>query len=147
MPPGPAFALLESPNAKWPTAAGRKAGFHLHGYALDEKRRPTFRYSFQDLEIEDAPVPIAGEVDPFFRRRVTVHANGEAQNLWFRAWLGEKIEEQGGGVFLADGKVKLRFEIAGGGKALLRRSEGRSELLIPVQFNGKEAQFVEEIIW
>jgi hypothetical protein len=145
-PAGPAFALLESPNAKWPDGSGAKGEFRLRGYVLDEQRRPAFRYSFQNVEIEDAPVPVVGEVDPFLRRQVTVRAEEPKGNLWFRAWVGERIENQGAGAFLADGKVKLRFEL-GGVKPLVRDSDGRSELLVPVRFNGKEARFVEEIIW
>src|SRR5258706_3780250 len=69
LPPGPEFAVLDSPEAKWPEIAGRKGGYRLRGYTLEQQRRPTFRYSFESFEIEDAPIPVPGEVDPFFRRQ------------------------------------------------------------------------------
>ena len=119
----------------------------MRGYTLDEKRRPTFRYSFQNVAIEDTPIAVAGEVDPFFRRTVTVNAEQPPDNLWFRAWSGSKVEEQGGGVFLADGKVKLRFELPGGARPVLRQSGGGTELLVPIPFVGNEARIVEEITW
>jgi len=53
-------------------------------------------------------------------------------NLWFRAWAGSKVEPQGGGVFLADGKVKLRFEVPDGGQPLVRQSGSGAELLVPI---------------
>jgi len=147
MPQGSAFARLESVNDKWPEEAGRKAGYQMRGYTLDEKRRPIFRYSFQNLAIEDAPIPVPGEIDPFFRRAVTLKAEQPPDNLWFRAWSGSKVEQQRGGVFLADGKVKLHFELPGGGRPVVRQSVGVTELLVPVPFAGKEARFVEEITW
>ena len=145
MPPGPAFALLDTLDSKWPDVAGKNGGFHLRGYVLDEQRRPILRYTFQKFEIEDAFAPINGDVDPYFRRQVTIRGEQSTDKLWFRAWAGDKIDEQTGGTFVADGKLKLHFDSAE--KPLVRKSGGRTELLIPVQFNGREARFVEEINW
>jgi hypothetical protein len=147
LPTGPSFALLDSSADIWPEAAGKKAGYQLHGYALDTNRRPTFRYTFRNFEIEDTPIPMAGELDPFFRRTVVVKAAQPAANLWFRAWTGSRIEEQGNGTFVADNKVKLRFELPASAKPVVRQSAGHAELLIPVQFVGKQATFSEEITW
>lgn len=147
MPPGPAFAILESPSAEWPTVAGKKGGYQMHGYTFDQKRRPSFRYSFQNVEIEDTVLPMPGEIDSLFRRTIVLHSEQTARNLWFRAWSGAKVEEEGNGVFLADGKVRLKFEIAGGGRPIVRQSGGHTELLVPVSFIAKEARLVEEITW
>jgi len=147
MPAGPSFALLENAEAKWPEVAGKKAGFQLHGYTFDKKRNPAFRYSYQGFNIEDAPVTMPGEVDPYFRRTITVTSDQPTDQLWFRAWSGAKIEEQSGGVFIADGKLRLQFKLPTGSKPLIRQSGGHSELLVPVRFEGKTAQIVEEITW
>ena len=57
----------------------------------------------------------------------------------------QSIEEKSAGTFIADGKVKFKFSSAG--KSILRQSEGQSELLVSVVFQGRAAKIVEEIIW
>jgi cytochrome c2 len=146
MPAGAPFAMLDNPGAAWPLAGGKKAGYQMRGYRLDAKRRPTFLYSYQRVQIEDQPVAVPGELDPGLRRTLTFHADQPVETLWFRAWAGAKIKPQGGG-YLADGKVKLQFTLSGGAKPLLRQSGGHSEILVPVTFSGKEASIVEDINW
>src|SRR6185436_4975076 len=93
LPAGPPFAVLERPDSPWPTDAGQKAGYQFHGYRLDEKRRPTFLYSFGEVQIEDYPVAVAGELEPQLTRTITVHAATHgAPNLFFRAATGNRIE-------------------------------------------------------
>jgi mono/diheme cytochrome c family protein len=141
-PPGPPFAVLESDTAKWPTRVGKDGGYQFEGYRLDEKQRPTFRYRFDAAEVEDYPVATQGEVDAAFVRTISVTAPNPIERLYFRAAVGEKIEEKDGAFFV--GKMKLRFP---GSKPLVRSSEGKSELLVPVAFAGKSARIVAEIAW
>lgn len=147
MPPGAPFAVLDDAQTAWPNAVGKKADYQMHGYRLDQKRRPTFLYSFKDIQIEDYPVAAAGEIDPTFTRTLTLHSGRAIQNLWFRAAAASKIEAKTDGEFLVDGKLSLKFKIQGGAKPLIRQNGGQSELLVPVQFQGNEARLVEEIIW
>src|SRR5205823_7314893 len=53
MPAGAPFAVLTDTASKWPPAAGKKAGYQMRGYRLDDKRRPAFLYSFDSMRIED----------------------------------------------------------------------------------------------
>jgi hypothetical protein len=144
-PKGPSFAVLEDAKSKWPDIAGKKGGFQMRGYSLDEKQRPAFRYSFGQVQIEDYPVAVGDESDAFFLRTLTLRSEQPIDNLWFRAWAGSSIEEKPAGTFIADGKVKFKFSSAG--KTVLRQTERQSELLVPVVFKGREAKIVEEIIW
>src|SRR6185369_9099098 len=53
-PAGPAFAVLESATTPWPTNLAKQAeGLQFRGYTLDAKQRPTFRYQFGELMVED----------------------------------------------------------------------------------------------
>lgn len=54
-PVGPAFAKLDSISDDWPTLEIAKPaeGFQFLGYSLDKKQRPTFRYTFAGVTIED----------------------------------------------------------------------------------------------
>jgi len=144
LPPGPGFAMLESTNAPWPEVAVRAPNFKMRGYNFDDKMRPTFRYAFGDIAIEDYPVAEQGEVDPFLRRTVTLKAKEAVGNIWFRAAVGDKIEGQKDGSFTVDKKVNFKVT---GGESLVRKAGAKSELLVRLDLQNKSAQFVEEIRW
>jgi hypothetical protein len=63
--------------------------------------------------------------------------------LYFRAAIGDKIEEKDG-AFIVDEKLKLKFT---GVKPVVRNSDGKAELLVPLTFAGNDARFVEEMTW
>ena len=143
LPPGAPFAVLASESDAWPKEAGKAAGYQFKGYTLDERQRPSFRYAFGQIEFDDVPIPVPGEVDAGFRRTLTLRAPSPVSNLYFRAAVG-KIEEKPDGSFLVDEKVRLRFT---GAKATIRRNGDKSELLVPISFKGNEARLVEEVSW
>ncbi len=49
------FAQLPSPDAPWPTVkeGTRSQDYKWRGYTLDEKRQPTFLYSWKDAKVSD----------------------------------------------------------------------------------------------
>ncbi len=142
-PPGPPFAVLDSESAPWPTETGKAAGYQFHGYHLDAKRRPAFRYSFNGVQIEDFPIATAGEPDASFKRTITLHADKPPERLYFRAAVADKIDEKDGAFHVGE-MLRLKFP---GAKPVIRNSEGKAELLVPVTFVGKDAKLVEEIEW
>ncbi len=147
MPAGAPFAILTGAASKWPEVSGKKAGYQMQGYQLDGQRRPTFLYSFANIGVEDYVVAVSGDLDASLRRALSLQSEHPVENLWFRAWAGTKIEPQRDGSFLADGRIKLHFELAGAAKPAVRQSEGKSELLVPIVFQGKKAALVEELVW
>jgi hypothetical protein len=140
---GPPFALLDNSQAPWPTKVGAEAGYRLLGYTLDERRRPTFSYQCGDVQVADYFVDVPGELDGAFQRTITLTSEDPPQTLWFRAWVGSDLIEKGNNTFLAGGKVTMRIKP----EALVRRNQGRAELLVPVRFKDRTATIVEEIIW
>lgn len=147
LPPGAPFAVLADSQAPWPETTGKKAGYQMRGYRLDEKRRPTFLYSVNDIQIEDYPVAATAGIDPTFNRTLTLHGGRDQEKFWFRAAVGSKIEAKAGGEYWVDGKLALRFELAGSAQPLIRQSGGQAELLVPVMFQNHEAKIVEKMIW
>lgn len=145
MPQKAPFAELANPNDPWPSRSGKAAGFQMKGYTLDSVRRPAFNYTFDGIAVTDYPVAVAGETDSTFRRTLTLR--GTASNLWFRAWVGSSVEAKPDGTYLIDGKVKMKFELSGNSKPVIRQSEGRTELLVPVKFPGDLAKIVQTIVW
>lgn len=142
-PAGPPFARLESESAPWPKEAGAAAGWQFHGYTLDAQQRPIFRYGWEGLVIEDFPIAVTTKNEPGLRRTITLRGTATGAPLYFRAALAEKIAQKGGGYAVGD-QVTMRFP---GARPLLRPSEGKTELLVPVTFKDGEAKLVQEIAW
>jgi len=142
-PPGAPLAILDSESAEWPKESGKQAGWQFHGYSLDDRQRPTFRYSWHGMDIEDFPEAFPTNLDPGFKRTVTVHAAQPVSGLYFRAAIGDKIQEKDG-AFIVDEKLKLKFT---GVKPVVRNSGGKAELLVPLTLAGHDAKFVEEMTW
>jgi hypothetical protein len=105
--------------------------------------RPTFRYEGQGIAVEDFPVAVTAKDEPGFVRTLTLRAMKPLEPLYFRAALADKIDEKDG-VFHIGEKVTMKFP---GAKALLRVSEGKTELLVPIIFAGQQAKIVQEISW
>ena len=103
-----------------------------------------FLYRFEEIEVEDYSVPIPGDVDAGLRRTLTLKSASPTGPLYFRAATGAKIEDQGAGIFLVDGRMKLRFS---GANPRIRTDNGKSELLVPVVFANGQAIITEEISW
>ncbi len=146
LPAGAPLAFLEKPDQKWPAAAGRAAGYQMKGYVLDDLRRPTFRYTFSGIMVEDFTLAKGAETDAYLVRTLTFKGLKPTENLWFRAWSGSSVEAKSDGSYLLDGKVKIKFSTAPQ-PPLVRQSDGHSELLIPVNLVNGEARIVQEIVW
>jgi len=144
-PPGPAFAILPQPNTPWPGMTKATVGGPFRGYSYDAQRRPTLRYVWQGMEIEDTFLPVAGsgKDEGGFRRTLTLRAAQAPPQAWFRAAVG-KVEDQGGGQFLIDDKLRLRLE---GATPTIRGTGAKKELLVPLTLQNQETRIVETFSW
>ncbi len=142
----PLARLEDAQKTPWPKETGKEAGYRFRGYRLDALRRPTFRYDYGAMRVDDYPVDQWTEGGPVFTRTVTLAAAEPAQDLYFRAAAGDKIEKQGDGSFVVDGRLKLRIETGEDAKPIVRRV-GSSELIVPVKFDGGKAKFVLRYAW
>jgi mono/diheme cytochrome c family protein len=147
MPEGNALAILNAPEAPWPSETGKVAGYQMRGYQLDQKRRPIFLYDYKGLKVEDKFEPVSGELDASFRRTINVLGEHPPDNLYFRGAVANKIEGNGENAFMADGKLNLKFSGLAGATPVIRQSGGHTELLIPIRFKEDRAQIIEEIVW
>lgn len=143
-PPGAPFAMLDSESAPWPDKVGKDAGYQFRGYRLDDRQRPTFRYTFAGIEVEDFSEAISGPDETSLRRTLTLRATSPVTNLYFRAAVAGKIESEADGTFLVGETLKLKFP---GAKAVVRRIGDQSELLVPVAIANGEGTLTEEISW
>jgi len=111
----PAFFITEKPEAEWPKwdRSKRYEGFAWKGYSLDAKRFPTFRYSWQEADVEES-FSIAGNgnlPDGNAKLIRTVKLTGKLPaNAWYRIASGPF--ESKDGVFISKGPQKHRITAA-----------------------------------
>jgi plastocyanin len=114
----PALFVADKPDAEWPKweKGTRFEGFAWKGYTLDEKRSPTFRYTWKGAEIEESFTATGNgnkaDGDPTLVR--TVKITGELPaNTWFRLATGNGIEQQNGFFECQSGSTPFRISAEG----------------------------------
>ena len=151
--PGVPFAVINSPNSPWPKTYLRNdnaqlppldEGYFFKGYHLvGQSRVPTFKYNFGKLSVIDEPTP-KSEPEASLIRTLTI--NGESEdNLYFRAAVGESIEKIEENTFLIDDVSSMNLQ--SDSKVIIRESEGKKELLVPIQFKNKSATVKQTFSW
>lgn len=139
-------AVLTSQDAPWPTEPAKERGYRFRGYRLNAKQQPTFVYDTPELHIADFLEPVSRGAEGAFRRQITLTADRDLENVYVRAGVGQRIEQQADGWYVIDGTVRV-LVTAEGTAPLVRDSNGRKELLIPVRFSGGRAAVVQELEW
>jgi plastocyanin len=112
----PAFFVTDKPESAWPAydKVKRFEGFAWKGYALDAKRSPTFRYTWQGAEIEES-FSATGDGNkpdgkPTLIRSVKISGSLPA-NAWYR--LGVGAFESKDGRYVAKGIKPFSITAAG----------------------------------
>jgi hypothetical protein len=143
LPEGPPLALLDSLEAPWPAGPPRENGYRFGGYRLGQELRPTFRYRFQNLQVEDfVDTRVASQAAPL-RRTFRITSDAPApDNLFLRAAAGRI--ERSGDWYEVDGRWKTRIR---GAEAELRQTAAGQELLVPVQLKGGLAEIHQDYQW
>lgn len=137
-------ALLESADAAWPADDPREHGAQFRGYRLSEDRRPTFMYQVGGVHVQDFPNPVENGPQTTLVRTFTFSADKPTDNLYLLAAAGGEIKAEEDGWYDVDGQYKTRVT---GGKAELRESGGRKELLVHVGLSGKSAKIIQQYDW
>ena len=145
LPAGPSFAPLASPSAEWPRGKAKDLGQRFKGYRLVAGGKPAFLYDLGPVHVEDYPEAVSGGEAPTLRRTIELSANQGPGDLYYRAAVGKAIQPLGDGWFQVDGEWKVR--VSAESAPVVRDSAGRSELIVPVKFDGGKARIVEEYAW
>lgn len=143
MPAGSTVAPLKDEKAPWPKFDA--SGYKFGGYRLGKEARPTFLYKIGTVGVEDTPDGVVAKSGSSATIRRTVSLTGDGAGLWYRAAVGSKIEAKGDGWYTVDGEWSTRIE--GANAPILRNSEGKAELLLPITFDGGKAKVVQEYRW
>ncbi|WP_437187281.1 family 16 glycoside hydrolase [Planctomicrobium sp. SH668] len=141
------LAVLASRDAPWPQTDPRtEPGYQFEGYQLNSKGQPIFRYRAPFGTVTDFPEPVpVNEQEGVFDRHLKVLVAEPLTDLYFRAAVGDAIVPIGNGYRVDD---RFVVEIRGGGEAFIRESEGKQELIVPLDIKDtKSIEFTESIRW
>ncbi len=150
LPTGIPFHRLKSLEDNWPYKGKtnylfpQDQGYQFRGYSLDALRRPTFRYMYGDIAVEDFFEDVRdkdGKV--WFKRTFRFDAPAAQTLFYFRAAAGKKISSPSPQTFLVD---QLQLRIAGDHKAVVREGNP-SDVLIPLTLPQGRSTLTLEYQW
>jgi mono/diheme cytochrome c family protein len=144
---GAPFAVLRKADEAWPATAPKAQGYRFRGYRLTPDDRPTFQYSFGDVQVRDFPNAVVSGKEVVLRRRFTLTSASAVANLHFRAGVGNKIEALANGWYQIDGTWQVKVIEPRRQPLTVRKAGGKMELLVPVGFADHKAAFVLEYRW
>ena len=135
LPPGVPFHRLASEDEPWPFkgktnhAFPHDHGYQFRGYHLDAKRRPTFRYQFGEVAVEDFFEDVRDrEGKAFFRRTLKFTSAKPEPPFVFRAAAGKAVRQASERDFLIDA---LRLRVTSDHRGKMRPGEP-GDVLIPI---------------
>jgi cytochrome c2 len=149
LPEGPAFSELASQTTPWPKDKPKERigsnrtpdGWRFRGYRLDKERNPTFIYDIQSIKVEETPSTAFQQDTALLKRAFSLQTADPISSFYFLAADGAKIVEQDG-VYVVDDRVRFKFTGSLSGKPFIRESEGKQQLLLPIDFMEKNKQHV-----
>lgn len=148
LPPGPAFARLDSPQTSWPVAekTSRNLGGRFLGYRLESDRRPTFRYRLGDSAIEEKAEPILRPGGAVLKRSFQIRKGAE-DALYFLAAQGASIADQGKGNYEVDGAIRIQLKTSPETQPFIRMDGEKKQLLVPIPTEGGTISITQIIAW
>ena len=150
MPPGPAIAVLETPETPWPQAllTDRNLGGEFRGYRFDADRRPVFRYVLNEVEINEQLVPVVSAGGTHFIRRFTLNTASAEQPLYLLAAEGEEITAMADDTWAVDGRHTVAVSSNHALVAVVRSSQGAAQLLVSIPVGEDQPVTIDlEIKW
>lgn len=142
----PAFAILQNKDEAWPDSMEHKNNYHFKGYQLDEHGRPTFKYLFKGVLIEDKITPENN--DKYLTRTLRINSGNDIKDLWFRLAESSQIELLPDGLYGIDDKsYYIKVDSSTKEKPLIRKIKDGEELLIPAALVNDQDQLKYSIIW
>ena len=134
-PPGIPFHDLKSLDDSWPFKGKTNHGFpqdhgyQFRGYHLDEMRRPTFRYHYREIEVEEFfEDVVTQDGNAYFKRTFQFEAAEPQEPFYFRAACGRKVSATSDQVFVID---RLQLRLTSDHAGILREGDP-GEILVPL---------------
>lgn len=149
-PPGIPFHRLKSLEDNWPYKGKtnhpfpQDHGYQFRGYHLNAARRPTFRYNYGDISVEDFFEDVLDRQGrAYFKRSLRFETPADQPLFYFRAAAGKKIVHESDQSFEVD---KLQLRISSGYKGIVRDGD-RGDVLIPLTLPKGSSALTLEYQW
>ncbi|MCK5942033.1 MAG: hypothetical protein KAI24_08705, partial [Planctomycetes bacterium] len=134
LPLQPQLAPLADPAAPWPATTRRARGDRWLGYDLDDRQRPTFRYTCGGVTVDDTPREQRDGDATTLQRTLRLTGAGA---LTLRLARHPKIERIDGHTAVVDGWLQVRCA----DRALVfAEHDGQRELRVLAEANGDGAE-------
>ena len=136
---------LDSKSQPWVVDQGRPPNHQFRGYSLDKSQRPTFRYAFGDIKVEDFFAQMESQSSPQesgLRRSVVLKATAQTEKLRFRLAQGSEILEQDGAFLIGD-RLKIRIVSEHSAEISQVEKEKRLEILFSIAAGKSEKIEIE----
>jgi len=142
---GPTIAKLDNNNSPWPDSVSTDL-LHIQGYSLNRARRPTFKYTLEQVAVEDYFVL---EMDGKILTRTISYINPQKESgLFARIISAEKIDDLGEGVYyINQGQFYVKLADATLSNVVLRNTQLGQELLIPILTEGDKNEIKYSLIY
>ena len=129
-PPGPAFAVLATPDAAWPAPdpTPRPSPFSFKGYTLDRQQRPALRYVVDGFTVEDFFIERRDPAGKLYLERTLKFPAPPPANIYFRIVADKSIEPRSANEFAVGRSLVVRLPAPG----IARSAADTRELLLPV---------------
>ena len=140
---------LDDADNPWVVDDGRPPNHKFKGYFLDESRRPTFRYVFDSIDVEDFFSELIDESanEVWLRRSVRITTSEQRDNLRFRIASGNEISANDDGTYSIDNQIKIRV-VAEHEVRVVDDGQGGKQLDIPLKLAPDvEQKLVVEYLW
>jgi hypothetical protein len=119
-------------------------GYQFRGYHLDARRRPTFRYEYGTIAVEDFFEDVRGaDGKAWFRRTLRLDNRGAAAWFHFRAAAGKDVRGRSPRDLACDG---LTVRIVEGPDGVVRDGD-HGDVLVPLSVPPGRSQLVLEYQW
>lgn len=101
---------LDDADQPWVVDDGRPPKHQFKGYRLDEDRRPTLQYRFDNVDVRDFFLPVVEAGDEvLLRRELMFTATEDRDRLLFRIGQADKIDDANEGWYSLGPDLKVRL--------------------------------------
>ena len=149
-------AILSTPDAPWPTALGREAGFRRLGFFPRNEGQPTIAYSLGELHVREAAGSLTPQQEAMSHaglvRRWIIDSPSERDDVYVLLAEGKRIEPLPNGWW----NIEDRFRVSTRASPALRepivvQAEAGAQLRAPIGFSrnnsGWMSFLVELVAW
>jgi hypothetical protein len=143
----PTITTLKEQTAAWPDTIHPESSPYLDkGYKLRPNGLPVFFYALPNVSVEDYLAPTPGQEG--LSREITVQSGNARDPIYLLLASGRDIQLLPNGAYAVDNKSYYLEDIqTGTTKPILRKSNGQTQLLLPLQNQSNNTQIKYSIIW